>query len=97
MTRFAFILPAIAVIAATLLGGCGTTDPRDEVVYPYSRPIPKAEYREQRAPAPAPASSKRNYDACPGDAEELAPGSICPASAQCYEISGGKRCIVYEK
>lgn len=84
-----------ALAAATLLAGCGTTDPRSDVVYPYSRPVPKAEYREQRVPAPA--TRKTSYGSCPGDAEELAPGSICPASAQCYEISGGKRCIVYEK
>lgn len=92
---------AIGISVAVLaMSGCGQTDTRDQVVYPYSKPIPRAaEYRapaQHRAPA-APASKKTNYASCPGDAEELAPGSICPASAQCYDISGGKRCIVYEK
>ena len=76
------------VAAATLLSACGTSSVRDQVVYPNSAPIPRA---------PAHAEQKTNYDGCPGDAEELAPGSICPATAQCYEISGGRRCIVYEK
>ncbi|MCQ3828157.1 hypothetical protein [Microbulbifer elongatus] len=74
--------------AATLLSACGTSSVRDQVVYPNSAPIPRA---------PAHAEQRTNYDGCPGDAEELAPGSICPATAQCYEISGGRRCIVYEK
>ena len=74
--------------AATLLSACGTSSVRDQVVYPNSAPIPRA---------PAHAEQKTNYDGCPGDAEELAPGSICPATAQCYEVSGGRRCIVYEK
>lgn len=73
--------------AATLLPACGTSSVRDQVVYPNSAPIPRQPVAERQT----------NYDACPGDAEELAPGSICPASAQCYEISGGRRCIVYEK
>jgi len=70
-----------------LISGCGTSSVRDQVVYPNSAPIPRQPVAEQ----------KTNYDGCPGDAEELAPGSICPATAQCYEISGGRRCIVYEK
>lgn len=92
---------AIGISAVVLaVSGCGQTDTRDQVVYPYSKPIPRAaEYRapaQHSAPA-APTSRKTSYGSCPGDAEELAPGSICPPSAQCYEISGGKRCIVYEK
>ncbi|WP_323846833.1 hypothetical protein [Microbulbifer magnicolonia] len=86
--------------AAILLAGCGVADTRDEVVYPYSKPIPRtAEYRATAAPpAPAaPAAQKTNYSTCPGDAEELAEGSICPPTAQCFEISGGRRCIVYPK
>jgi hypothetical protein len=70
---------------ASLLSACGTSSTRDEVVYPYSAPVPRA------------AEQRTNYGGCPGDAEELAPGSICPATAQCFEISGGRRCIVYEK
>lgn len=81
-------LLAAATFSATLLSACGTSSVRDQVVYPNSAPIPRA---------PAHAVQKTNYSGCPGDAEELAPGSICPASAQCYEISGGRRCIVYEK
>nr|WP_010130995.1 hypothetical protein [Microbulbifer agarilyticus] len=73
--------------AVTLVAACGTSSVRDQVVYPNSAPIPREPVAEQ----------KTNYDGCPGDAEELAPGSICPATAQCYEISGGRRCIVYEK
>lgn len=77
-----------AFAASLLLVGCGVTDTRDEVVYPHSKPIPRAApHAEQRT----------NYSSCPGDAEELARGSICPPSAQCFEISGGQRCIVYEK
>ncbi|HEY8568219.1 hypothetical protein [Microbulbifer sp.] len=72
--------------AATLLSACGTSSVRDQVVYPNSAPVPRAQEEQ-----------KTNYGGCPGDAEELAPGSICPASAQCYEIAGGRRCIVYEK
>ncbi|WP_346839004.1 hypothetical protein [Microbulbifer sp. SAOS-129_SWC] len=86
-------LTGAALAAAALLAGCGTTDPRDEVVYPYSQPVPRADYR---APA-QPARSSSYSGGCPGDAEELAPGSMCPASAKCFEISGGKRCIEYEK
>lgn len=71
--------------AAALLAGCGTTDARNQVVYPQSAPAARA------------TEAKTNYSGCPGDAEELAPGSICPASAQCFQISGGRRCIVYEK
>ncbi|WP_158681536.1 hypothetical protein [Microbulbifer pacificus] len=84
------ILPllAAATLSTSLLTGCGTSSVRDQVVYPNSAPIPRA---------PAHAQQKTNYSGCPGDAEELAPGSICPATAQCYEISGGRRCIVYEK
>lgn len=93
------------IATAIVLGGCGVEDTRDQVVYPYSPPVPRAEYRSPdyqssgyRAPAQqAQPVQRRNYSACPGDAEELAPGSICPSTAQCYEISGGKRCIVYEK
>lgn len=77
-----------ALTTASLLSACGTPDPRSEVVYPYTPPTPRA---------PAHAEQKANYDSCPGDAEELAPGSICPSSAQCFDIAGGKRCIVYEK
>ncbi|MFI2812355.1 MULTISPECIES: hypothetical protein [Microbulbifer] len=86
---------AVSVFAAALLGGCGSTDPRDDVVYPYSQPVPRA--AEYRAPAPTNAEPRSNYGSCPGDAEELAQGSICPPTAQCFDISGGKRCIVYEK
>ncbi|MFC6634741.1 hypothetical protein [Microbulbifer taiwanensis] len=89
-----------SILTLLLLAGCGVADTRDNVVYPYSPPVPRAaEYRapaEHRAPA-QPAAQKTNYSGCPGDAEELAEGSICPASAQCFEISGGRRCIVYEK
>lgn len=73
--------------SATFLSACGTSSVRDQVVYPNSAPIPHQPKLEQ----------KTNYDGCPGDAEELAPGSICPPTAQCYEVSGGRRCIVYEK
>ncbi|WP_043317554.1 hypothetical protein [Microbulbifer sp. HZ11] len=86
MRKPVMILSVMA--AATLLSACGTSSVRDQVVYPNSAPIPRA---------PVHAEQKTNYDGCPGDAEELAPGSICPATAQCYEISGGRRCIVYEK
>jgi len=100
MHRHAIVISALA--AATLLAGCGVADTRDEVVYPYSPPIPRAaEYRApsapQRAPARPAAERKLNYSTCPDSAEELAPGSICPPSAECYEISGGRRCIVYER
>ncbi|SDJ68865.1 hypothetical protein [Microbulbifer yueqingensis] len=81
-----------SAVSAALLAGCGTPDPRDQVVYPYNPPVPRA--AEYRAPAPEP---RANYGSCPGDAEELAEGSICPPTAQCFDISGGKRCIVYEK
>ncbi|WP_295801547.1 hypothetical protein [uncultured Microbulbifer sp.] len=84
-THFSLLLSLLA--AATLLSACGTSSVRDQVVYPNSAPVPRQPAAEQQT----------NYDACPGDAEELAPGSICPATAQCYEISGGRRCIVYEK
>ncbi|GAA5526039.1 hypothetical protein Maes01_02628 [Microbulbifer aestuariivivens] len=77
-----------AFIAATMLSACGTHDPRNEVVYPYSKPVPRA---------PAHAEQRTSYQGCPGDAEELAPGSICPSSAQCFEVAGGKRCIKYAK
>ncbi|MGL6161497.1 hypothetical protein [Microbulbifer sp.] len=74
-----------AFAASLLLAGCGVTDARDQVVYPHSKPIPRtAPYAEQRT-------------SCPGDAEELASGSICPPDAQCFEIYSGRRCIVYEK
>ncbi|WP_308368527.1 MULTISPECIES: hypothetical protein [unclassified Microbulbifer] len=73
-----------ASAASLLLAGCGVTNPREQVVYPHSKPIPRAAHAEQRT-------------SCPGDAEELAPGSICPPSAQCFEIYGGRRCIVYER
>lgn len=85
-----------AAMAAIVLAGCGTTDPRDEVVYPYSQPVPRADYRAPAQPA-ATRSPSYSGSGCPGDAEELAPGSICPASAKCFEVSGGKRCIEYEK
>ncbi|QIL91640.1 hypothetical protein GNX18_19020 [Microbulbifer sp. SH-1] len=85
---FPLTLLAAATFSTSLLTACGTSSVRDQVVYPNSAPIPRA---------PAHAEQKTNYDGCPGDAEELAPGSICPASAQCYEISRGRRCIVYEK
>ena len=96
------LLVFAAITAPILFGGCGVADTRDDVVYPYSPPVPRAaEYRaapQYRAPAAQPSTQKANYSsACPADAEELAPGSICPSTAQCYEISGGKRCIVYEK
>ncbi|WP_237067192.1 hypothetical protein [Microbulbifer guangxiensis] len=77
-----------ALMAVSLLSACGMQDPRDEVVYPYTSPVPRA---------PVHAEQKTNYDGCPGEAEELAPGSICPSSAQCFEVAGGKRCIVYAK
>lgn len=89
MSKRTILFPAAI---AVLLGACGTPDPRDQVVYPANPPVPRA--AEYRAPAAEP---RTNYGTCPGDAEELAQGSICPASAQCFEISGGKRCIVYEK
>lgn len=89
-----------ACTAVVSFSGCGVADTRDQVVYPYSRPVPRAaEYRAPQVQAPAvqPAAEKVDHDACPGDAEELAEGSICPATAQCFEISGGRRCIVYAK
>lgn len=86
--RSVSLLAAATLLVSSLLSACGTSSVRDQVVYPNSAPIPRA---------PAHAEQKTNYGGCPGDAEELAPGSICPASAQCYEISGGRRCIVYEK
>lgn len=76
-----------ALAATTMLSACGVHDPRSDVVYPYTQPVPRA---------PVHAEQRPSYDGCPGDAEELAPGSICPSSAQCFE-AGGKRCIVYEK
>lgn len=98
MHRHPILISTLAT--ALLLAGCGVTDTRDDVVYPYSPPVPRAaEYRApeaQRAPA-QPAARQTSYDTCPGDAEELAEGSICPPTAQCFEISGGKRCIVHEK
>lgn len=98
MHRHAIVISALTT--ATLLAGCGVADTRDEVVYPYSPPVPRAaEYRAPTAQQPPaqPAARKTGYDTCPGDAEELAEGSICPPTAQCYEISGGRRCIVYVK
>ncbi|MFA0811271.1 hypothetical protein [Microbulbifer epialgicus] len=88
--------------ASLLLAACGTPDARNQVVYPTSAPIPRhAEYRAYPAPsshAPAaPSARKTNYSSCPGDSEELAPGSICPPSARCFDISGGRRCISYEE
>lgn len=93
MKMSVFVLSTVA--ATILLGGCGTTDPRSDVVYPYNPPTPKAEYREQRTTAPA--TRRSASGSCPGDAEELAPGSICPQSARCFKVSGGKRCIDYER
>ena len=92
----------IGVSAAVLsVVGCGQTDTRDQVVYPYTKPIPRAaEYRGPAQHSAPPASKpvgKKAYTSCPGDAEELAPGSICPPTAKCYDISGGKRCIDYAK
>lgn len=82
-----------ALAASSLLTGCGVADTRDQVVYPNSRPIPRdASYRVPSQPA---AEQRSTRSGCPNDAEELAPGSICPASARCFE-SGGKRCISYE-
>ncbi|SHF58387.1 hypothetical protein SAMN04487965_2310 [Microbulbifer donghaiensis] len=99
MQNRAIVFSALAT--ATLLGSCGVADTRDEVVYPATRPIPRAaEYRapsDYRAPAAAPAAQSSGDSVCPGDAEELAPGSICPATAKCFDISGGRRCIDYEK
>ncbi|MCX2780873.1 hypothetical protein [Microbulbifer thermotolerans] len=95
-----YLALARTLLAVTPLVACGVADPRDEVVYPYSRPIPRAaEYRVPEVPRPVvqPAASETYRDACPGDAEELAEGSICPPSAQCFDIAGGRRCIVHEK
>ncbi|WP_226644818.1 hypothetical protein [Microbulbifer variabilis] len=83
--------------AGLLLSACGTPDTRNQVVYPNSAPIPRhMEYRAYPS-QPAPATRKSSYSSCPGDSEELAPGSICPASARCFDISGGRRCISYEE
>lgn len=98
MLRCATVI--FAFTAAVPFSGCGVADTRDQVVYPYYRPIPRAaEYRapQVQPPVAQPAAEKTSYDACPGDAEELAEGSICPPTAQCFEISGGRRCIVYAK
>ncbi|MBB3063527.1 hypothetical protein [Microbulbifer rhizosphaerae] len=76
---------SFAFVASLLLAGCGVSDTRDQVVYPHSKPIPRA------------ASHAEQRSSCPGNAEELAPGSICPPSAQCFEIYGGRRCIIYER
>lgn len=74
------------ILAATMsLGACGATSVRDQVVYPNSAPIVR------------PSVQLNRYDSCSEEAEELAPGSICPATARCYNISGGRRCIEYEK
>ncbi len=83
-----------------LLTACGTPNSRNQVVYPHSSPMPRhAEYRSypsSHVPA-APTERKIRHSSCPGDSEELAPGSICPPSARCYDISGGRRCISYEE
>ena len=82
--------------ALGVLSGCGVSDTRDEVVYPYTQPVPRAaSYRG--APPPPAAEPRTSGGVCPGDAEELAPGSICPPTAKCYDISGGRRCIEYAK
>lgn len=90
------ILFMTTLTAATLLSACGVTDTRDQVVYPPTAPIPRAAPAYHAAPAPH-TERKTNYANCPESAEELAPGSICPPSAQCFEISGGRRCIVYAR
>ncbi|WP_444932282.1 hypothetical protein [Microbulbifer sp. SSSA002] len=97
MPKYAIFISVLSLGAFT--GGCGAPDTRNHVVYPSNPPIPRhAEYRaypsshsSHMPDAPVSPSS------CPGDAEELAPGSICPPSARCFDISAGRRCISYER
>ncbi|WP_444883825.1 hypothetical protein [Microbulbifer sp. PSTR4-B] len=95
-----FPIAIAALCTSLLLPACGTPDTRNQVVYPTSAPIPRhAEYRaypSQAMPA-APSTRRSSHSSCPGDSEELAPGSICPESARCFDISGGRRCISYEE
>jgi len=100
MQKFPIVISALSM--SLLLVACGTPDTRNQVVYPYSAPTPRhADYRAYPAPSShvpaAPSSRKSSYSSCPGDSEELAPGSICPPSARCIDISGGRRCISYEE
>ncbi|WP_444892826.1 hypothetical protein ACJJIE_20635 [Microbulbifer sp. TRSA001] len=99
MQKFAIFISALSM--GVFLEGCGAPDTRNQVVYPVSPPIPRhAEYRGY--PSSHSSHSSHVPDApasptsCPGDSEELAPGSICPPSARCFDISGGRRCISYE-
>ncbi|MFA0790225.1 hypothetical protein ACCI51_06675 [Microbulbifer echini] len=97
MQQFPLVISALSTVL--LLSACGTSDTRNQVVYPTSAPMPRhAEYRAYPSPSmpAAPSVRKSNYSSCPGDSEELAPGSICPSSARCFDISGGRRCISYE-
>ncbi|MCO1333662.1 hypothetical protein MO867_04830 [Microbulbifer sp. OS29] len=93
MQKYAIVISALS--ASLLLQACGSPNTRNQVVYPSSPPIPRhAEYRAY-PPSHAPETPSTRAG-CPGDAEELAPGSICPPSARCFDVSGGRRCISYE-
>ncbi|MEW5251311.1 hypothetical protein [Microbulbifer sp. 2201CG32-9] len=94
------LIPIAAALAtAIILAGCGVADTRDDVIYPYSKPLPRsASYRNEAPPPPRVQSTRGGRSSaagCPSNAEELAPGSICPPTAQCFEVSGGRRCIIY--